>query len=172
MERAKQNNIPGFAPEQILITRKALEEFISQTLEPFVFDLIVLAGFMKVLSAEFVEQRLGKMINIHPSLLPKYPGLHTHERAIADGAKKHGASVHFVTPELDGGPIIARREVDVREDDTPEVLQKRVLVEEHKLLPGVIQLFAEKRLHWNNGDILFDNKSIPETGIPGDLFHD
>ena len=165
LTRASQHKIPGLAPEHPLATKPELEKFINQQLDRFEIDLIVLAGFMKVLSSEFVAPYIGRMINIHPSLLPKYPGLNTHARAIADGEQTHGATVHFVTAELDGGPIIASRQVEVLEDDSPEVLQKRVLAEEHKLLPAVIQLFAENRILWNDGNILLDHKPVPKTGI-------
>ena len=172
LTRASQHNIPGLAPSTSSLPRNELEAFINQTLDQVEFDLIVLAGFMKVLSSEFVERYKGRIINIHPSLLPKYPGLHTHERALADGEKKHGATVHFVTPELDAGPIIAKCEVDVQENDTAVVLQKRVLIEEHKLLPKVIQLFVEDRLRWNDGNIQLDNNSVPATGINENLCDD
>lgn len=109
-------------------------------------SLIVLAGFMRVLSADFVNHYLGRMINIHPSLLPAFPGLDTHTRALAAGVAQHGASVHFVTPDVDGGPLIAQAAVPVLATDTPATLAERVLAEEHRILPLAIRWFAEGRI--------------------------
>ncbi len=121
---------------------KALWEYI-QTYAP---ELVVLAGFMRILTPAFVARYHGRLLNIHPSLLPKYRGLHTHERALAAGERTHGASVHFVTEELDGGPVILQAEVPVRADDDPQRLAARVLVEEHKIYPLVVCWFAQGRL--------------------------
>jgi phosphoribosylglycinamide formyltransferase-1 len=107
-------------------------------------EIIALAGFMRVLTAGFISGWEGRMINIHPSLLPAYKGLHTHERALADGAKLHGCSVHLVTPELDGGPVLMQAEVPVLPGDTPESLAARVLIEEHKLYPRALAMLAER----------------------------
>jgi phosphoribosylglycinamide formyltransferase-1 len=106
-------------------------------------NLVVLAGFMRVLSADFVNHYLGRMINIHPSLLPAFPGLDTHARALAAGVAQHGASVHFVTPDVDGGPVITQAPVPVLTTDTPATLAERVLAEEHRILPLAIRWFAE-----------------------------
>lgn len=100
-------------------------------------DVIILAGYMRILSSAFVSHYMGKMINIHPSLLPKYPGLHTHQRAIDAGDKEHGTSVHFVTEELDGGPVILQAKVPVFEDDDASVLAARVQAQEHRIYPMV-----------------------------------
>ena len=97
---------------------------------------------MRIIGDSFVERWTGRMINLHPSLLPAYPGLHTHARALADGVREHGASVHFVTPELDGGPVIAQARIAVTESDTPESLAQRVLAAEHKLYPHALSLVA------------------------------
>jgi len=109
-------------------------------------DLVVLAGFMRVLGAAFIARYAGRMINIHPSLLPAYPGLHTHRRALADGVRVHGCTVHFVTPEVDVGPIIAQSALTVRDDDDEASLAARVLELEHKLLPQAVQWFCAGRL--------------------------
>ena len=114
------------------------QELIDK-LEPYDLDLIVLAGYMRILSPEFVKHYEGKIINIHPSLLPKYKGLNTHQRAIDAGEKWHGCTVHYVTEELDAGPIIKQTRVPVMSDDTVETLAARVLKEEHKLYPKVIK---------------------------------
>ena len=113
-------------------------------------DLVVLAGFMRILGPEFVGMFLGRLINIHPSLLPKYKGLHTHDRVINAGDRVHGATVHFVTPELDDGPIITQSRVDVQSGDNALTLQQKVLVEEHKIYPRAIQWFAEGKISYEN----------------------
>lgn len=114
-------------------------------------SLVVLAGFMRILGADFVHRFEGRLINIHPSLLPAFPGLHTHERAIAEGAFEHGCTVHFVVPEMDAGPIIAQARVPVPASDTPDALAARVLAKEHELLPRVVRRFAAGRVRLENG---------------------
>ena len=109
-------------------------------------ELICLAGFMRILGAEFVAKWEGRILNIHPSLLPKFPGLNTHTRAIEAGETEHGATVHFVTAELDAGPIIAQEAVSIQPDDTPDALAARVLEVEHRLYPQALRDVAEKRL--------------------------
>ncbi len=113
----------------------AADRAISKTLEGWDVDMVCLAGFMRILSAEFTLAWQGRLINIHPSLLPKFKGVDTHRRAIEAGEKTHGCSVHFVVPELDAGPVIAQSSVPVLPDDTPETLSERVLTAEHKLYP-------------------------------------
>ena len=122
--------------------RTAFEAAISTALEPHAPDMICLAGFMRVLTGGFIEQWTGRMINIHPSLLPKYKGLHTHARALEAGDSKHGCSVHEVTAALDDGPILGQAEVPILTGDTPETLAARVLVQEHLLYPAVLRRFA------------------------------
>lgn len=109
-------------------------------------DLVVLAGFMRVLTDAFVNHYAGRLINVHPALLPAFPGLNTHERALAAGVKLHGCTVHFVTPEVDVGPIVIQAAVPVLDDDTPQTLSARVLAEEHRIFPQAIRWFAEGRL--------------------------
>jgi phosphoribosylglycinamide formyltransferase 1 len=125
-------------------TREAFEAALDADLRSAQIEIIALAGFMRVLTAGFIAGWQGRMINIHPSLLPAYKGLHTHERALADGAKRHGCSVHLVTPELDGGPVLLQAEVPVLPGDTPESLAERVLIEEHKLYPQALSMLAER----------------------------
>ena len=125
-------------------TRQAFDAVLNDYLQSQKLDLIACAGFMRIMSSVLLEPWAGKMINIHPSLLPQYKGTHTHERALADGVKVHGCSVHYVTEELDGGPIIARAEVPVLPGDTPETLSARVLVEEHKLYPKALAIVARQ----------------------------
>ena len=124
--------------------------------------LVVLAGFMRILTDDFVNHYLGRMLNIHPSLLPKFQGLHTHQRAIDAGEKAHGASVHFVTPELDGGPIILQAHVPVLEGDTADELAKRVLSYEHQIYPQVIHWYATKRLSLQKDKVVFDGQALQE----------
>lgn len=111
--------------------------------------LLILAGFMRILTTGFVEHYTGRMINIHPSLLPSFRGLHTHQQAIDAGVRVHGATVHFVTPELDGGPIIAQAIVPVFPDDNEDKLADRVLEQEHRIYPRVVRLIVEDRISLN-----------------------
>lgn len=127
-------------------TREDFEAALDQYLGSMHVEAVALAGFMRVLTAKFISGWDGRMLNIHPSLLPAYKGLHTHERAIADGAKVHGCSVHLVTPELDGGPVLLQAEVPVLPDDTPDTLAARVLTEEHRLYPQAIAWLANRIL--------------------------
>lgn len=127
--------------------REAFERALQNTLTQHKIDLVCLAGFMRVLTPWFVTQWTGRMLNIHPALLPLYKGLHTHERALADGVKTHGATVHFVVPEMDSGPIIMQGSVDVQPGDTPETLAARVLEVEHRIYPEALRLVASGQAH-------------------------
>ena len=123
-------------------SRDMFEDVMTRILESWDTDIVCLAGFMRILGEDFTQRWAGRMINIHPSLLPLYKGLHTHERALADGATTHGCTVHFVTPGLDEGAPILRAEVPVLPGDTPETLAARVLVEEHRIYPEALRLLA------------------------------
>ena len=123
--------------------REAFQEALQAELVKAAPDILCLAGFMRVLTASFVQNWQGRMLNIHPSLLPKYRGLHTHARALEAGDAEHGCTVHEVTPELDEGPILGQAVVPVRAGDTPDDLAERVLVQEHRLYPAVLRRFAE-----------------------------
>lgn len=123
-------------------SRDMFEDIMTQTLESWDVDIVCLAGFMRILGEDFVNRWAGRMINIHPSLLPAYKGLDTHARAIADGATEHGCTVHFVTPGLDEGEAILQARVPVLPGDTPETLAARVLVEEHRIYPLALRLVA------------------------------
>lgn len=131
--------------------REAFERELHALLTSHGIDLVCLAGFMRMLTPWFVEQWSGRLLNIHPALLPSYRGLHTHERALADGVKIHGASVHFVVPEVDSGPIIMQGAVAVRDDDTPERLAARVLEIEHRIYPDALRLVASGGVRIENG---------------------
>jgi phosphoribosylglycinamide formyltransferase-1 len=140
-------------PSKEFATRAEFDAALQQTIDSFAPDLVVLAGFMRILTAPFVNHYAGRMLNIHPSLLPLFPGLATHEQALAAGVLEHGATVHFVTPELDHGPVVVQAQVPVLPGDTADTLSARVLVEEHKLYPRAVRLFVEDRLIIENGDV-------------------
>jgi len=134
-------------------TREAFEEVLAAAVDGFSPKLVACAGFMRVMSAGFVARYAGRMLNIHPSLLPSFTGLHTHERALAAGARVHGCTVHFVTPELDAGPIVIQAAVPVLANDSVETLSKRVLRQEHVAYPRAIRWFLEDRLVNANGRV-------------------
>jgi phosphoribosylglycinamide formyltransferase-1 len=137
-------------------SREAFDAALQVEIDRFEPDLVVLAGFMRILTPGFVNHYEGRMLNIHPSLLPLFPGLHTHEQALEAGVKEHGATVHFVTAQLDHGPMVGQARVPVLEGDTPELLAARVLVQEHQLYPRAIRWFVEDRLTIADGKVLID----------------
>lgn len=126
--------------------RAAFDAALAQVIDAYRADLVVLAGFMRILTDGFVEHYRGRLINIHPSLLPAYAGTHTHERALQDGVKIHGCTVHFVTPTLDAGPIIIQAAVPVLRDDTPSSLSARVLHEEHRIYPQAVRWLCREQV--------------------------
>ena len=138
----------------------ALEGPLGEALARFEPQLIALAGFMRILSAAFVARYLGRMLNIHPSLLPAYRGLHTHRRVLAAREREHGASVHFVTAELDGGPVVLQSKVAVEADDTEASLAARVLSTEHIIYPRALGWCAEQRLVWHDGAPWLDGQRL------------
>ena len=131
--------------------RQAFDAALAATIDGYAPDLVVLAGFMRILSDEFVDHYAGRLINIHPSLLPSFPGLNTHQRALDEGVRVHGCTVHFVTPALDHGPIIAQAAVPVVDGDDAERLAQRVLAQEHVIYPQAVRWFAEDRLQLVDG---------------------
>jgi phosphoribosylglycinamide formyltransferase-1 len=134
--------------------RAAFDSALAAEIDRHAPDLVILAGFMRVLSDTFVEHYARRLINIHPALLPAFPGLDTHERALAGGVKLHGCTVHFVTPVVDAGPILAQAAVPVFPDDTPASLAARVLRQEHRIYPLAVRWFAEGRIVWRaNGTV-------------------
>jgi phosphoribosylglycinamide formyltransferase-1 len=140
LEYAEQQGIAtSVIDHKTFESRESFDTALANLIDGYSPNLVVLAGFMRILTAEFVEHYSQRLINIHPSLLPKFKGLDTHQRAIEAGETEHGASVHFVTPELDDGPVISQAKVSVMPDDTASTLAARVLVEEHKLYPAAIQ---------------------------------
>ena len=137
--------------------RPAFDEALSAALDKYQPDVLVLAGFMRILTDGFVQRYAGRLLNIHPSLLPAFPGLHTHARALAAGVRIHGCTVHFVTPTLDHGPIVAQAAVTVLPKDTEEELAARVLAQEHRIYPQVVRWFCEERLRLTpQGTVLVD----------------
>jgi phosphoribosylglycinamide formyltransferase-1 len=155
LEYAQARGIPtAVVANKEYATRAEFDAVLQETIDRFAPDLVVLAGFMRILTAPFVEHYEGRMLNIHPSLLPLFPGLGTHQQAIDAGEQEHGATVHFVTAELDHGPIVAQARVPVLPGDTEDTLSARVLVEEHKLYPYAVRLFVEDRLSIEeNGEV-------------------
>lgn len=136
----------ALVPHRDHATKAAFEAAMQAVLASWRIDIVCLAGFMRLLSAEFTTAWLGRMINIHPSLLPLHKGLHTHEQALADGVAEHGCTVHFVTPGMDEGPVIAQARVPVLRGDTPDMLAARVLVEEHRLYPEALAMLARGKV--------------------------
>ncbi|MEI7367587.1 phosphoribosylglycinamide formyltransferase [Pectobacterium sp. 1950-15] len=165
LERAQNADIPTFVlnPEDFA-DRAAFDAALANEIEQHEPALVVLAGYMRILSPEFVAQFAGKMLNIHPSLLPKYPGLHTHRKALENGDREHGTSVHFVTDELDGGPLVLQAKVPVFNDDTEESLSERVKTHEHTIYPMVINWFLNGRLVMRDNEAWLDSVRIPPQG--------
>ena len=144
--------------------RAAFDAALAEEIDRRGAELVCLAGFMRVLTDGFVQHYQGRLLNIHPALLPAFPGLDTHARALAAGVKLHGCTVHFVTPEVDAGPIVVQAAVPVLDDDTPERLAARVLVQEHRIYPMAVRWFAEGRLHLTaEGRVSVDAATNPEA---------
>jgi phosphoribosylglycinamide formyltransferase-1 len=139
--------------------RAAFDAALAAEIDRHAPDLVVLAGFMRVLGEEFVRHYEGRMLNIHPSLLPSFPGLKTHEAALAAGVRLHGATVHFVTPSLDCGPIVIQAAVPVLAGDTADALATRVLAQEHVIYPRAVRWFLEGRLHLEGGRVRLDGEA-------------
>lgn len=136
--------------------RASFDKALANAIDAHVPDLVVLAGFMRILTPEFVEHYAGRMMNIHPSLLPSFPGLHTHQQALEAGVKVHGASVHFVTAALDHGPIVLQAVIEVGPEDTPQTLAARLLPCEHQIYPRAVRWFVEGRLRVKDGAVHVD----------------
>ncbi len=145
--------------------RTQFDAALRQAIDRHAPRLVVLAGFMRILGTAFIRHYAGRLLNIHPSLLPAFKGMDTHARALAAGARQHGASVHFVTNDLDGGPVIVQAIVPIRAGDTANTLAARVLHEEHRILPLAILWFVEGRLSIRNGQALLDGETRPEQGL-------
>ncbi|WP_460139954.1 phosphoribosylglycinamide formyltransferase [Pseudomonas sp. S2_E01] len=144
--------------------REAFDAALMELIDAFQPRLVVLAGFMRILSADFVRHYAGRLLNIHPSLLPKYKGLHTHQRALEAGDTEHGCSVHFVTEELDGGPLVVQAVLPVELHDTPQSLAQRVHTQEHLIYPMAVRWFAEGRLSLGEQGALLDGQLLAASG--------
>ncbi|MFZ3004465.1 MAG: phosphoribosylglycinamide formyltransferase [Undibacterium umbellatum] len=158
LEYAASRGIPtAIVVSKQFVTREAFDAALQAKIDEFTPDLVVLAGFMRILTAGFVEHYAGRMLNIHPSLLPSFVGLATHQQAIDAGVKVHGVTVHFVTAELDHGPIVAQAVVPVLDDDTEDTLSHRVLEQEHQIYPRAVLQFVEGKLRIEGNRVQISN---------------
>ncbi|PCI55108.1 MAG: phosphoribosylglycinamide formyltransferase [Gammaproteobacteria bacterium] len=173
LTRAENANITAISlSHKDFDSRESYDQALIIKIDQLSPDVIVLAGFMRILSPAFVQHYQGKLLNIHPSLLPKYQGLNTHQRAIDAGDKEHGVSVHFVTEELDGGPVILQAKVPVFEGDTSDDLAARVHEQEHRIYPLVVKWFCQKRLNMTveeqSEHAILDGCTLPACGYAND----
>ena len=165
LTRAEQSNIPTTVVDhRQFASRDPFDQTLAEAIDKYEPALIVLAGFMRILGADFVKRYQGKILNIHPSLLPDYPGTNTHQRVLDAGEKSHGVSVHFVTEELDGGPVIAQESFTIESIDDAETLALRIHEKEHVLYPTVVSWFADGRLRLEANGAYLDDQLLPETG--------
>lgn len=166
LERAQQADIQTHSIDhKVYASREMFDAELIRTIEQYQPDVVVLAGFMRILSNDFVQRYLGKLVNIHPSLLPKYPGLNTHQRAIDAKDEHHGVTVHYVIPELDAGPNIVQAKVDITEHDTAETLATKVQQQEHIIYPIVLKWMSEGRLSLASDHATLDGERLPESGL-------
>lgn len=165
LERAKAAGIDTRVLEhQAFDGREAFDASLIEAIDAFEPQLVVLAGFMRILSPGFVRHYAGRLLNIHPSLLPKHKGLHTHQRALEAGETEHGCSVHFVTEELDGGPLAVQAVIPVQSGDSADSLAQRVHQQEHRIYPLAVRWFAEGRLRLGAQGAMLDGQTLPATG--------
>ncbi|AEY01027.1 phosphoribosylglycinamide formyltransferase [Oceanimonas sp. GK1] len=169
LERARRANVATeVLPGRDFADRESYDAALLTLMEGYQPDLVVLAGFMRILTPDFVRHYAGRMLNIHPSLLPKYQGLNTHQRAIDAGDDEHGCSVHFVTEELDGGPVILQARVPVFAEDDAAAVAARVQVQEHAIYPLAVRWFCAGRLTMKDGRAWLDGQLLPPEGHAGD----
>lgn len=165
LEKAAERDIATHAlSHKAFDSREAYDAELQSLIDTYQPDLVILAGFMRILTADFTRHFAGRMLNIHPSLLPKYKGVNTHQRALDAGDKEHGVSVHFVTEELDGGPVILQAKVPVFEGDTADDLQARVHEQEHRIYPLVVKWFCDDRLALGAQGVELDNQPLGPHG--------
>lgn len=165
LERAQNAGIKSLVVDHKLYSeREDFEQALIDALDAHKLDAVVLAGFMRILTPKFVCHYKGRLFNIHPSLLPKYPGLHTHRRAIEANDSHGGATVHFVTEELDGGPAVLQAAVEILENETEQTLAKRVLTHEHIIYPLAVQWFLENKLELRDDKAYLNNQALDDTG--------
>ncbi len=166
LEKARKADVKAqFIDHTLFDEREDFERKLDETLRADGVEFIALAGFMRILSEWFVDKWKDRLINIHPSLLPAFKGVHTHERALESGVRIHGATVHYVRPEMDEGPIIGQAAVPVLTGDTKETLSNRVLEAEHKLYPACLKLIAENKARVTAGLVKMDRDSAPDPSI-------
>ncbi|TLX50595.1 phosphoribosylglycinamide formyltransferase [Pseudoalteromonas ruthenica] len=165
LERARNSGIRAeVLDHKAFASRDEYDVALSELIDGFSPDCVVLAGFMRILTPSLVQKFKGKMLNIHPSLLPKYQGLNTHQRALDANDKVHGVSVHFVTEELDGGPVIVQAQVPIENGDTAQTLAQKVHAQEHIIYPLVVKWFSEQRLTMEDNYAVLDNNTLPSQG--------
>ena len=165
LERAKQAGIDTrVLDHKAFASREAFDAALVAAIDACEPQLVVLAGFMRILSSAFVRHYAGRLLNIHPSLLPRYKGLHTHQRALEAGDREHGCSVHFVTEELDGGPLVVQAVIPVQAHDSLDSLAQRVHEQEHLIYPLAVRWFAEGRLRLGAQGAMLDGQPLPSTG--------
>ena len=163
--RAQQSNIATqVIDHKQYASRDLFDNALAKAIDAYNPGLVVLAGFMRILGADFVKHYQGRIINIHPSLLPAYPGTNTHQRVLDAGEKQHGVSVHFVTEELDGGPVIAQESIAIEPTDDADSLAEKIHQKEHILYPTVVSWFADGRLRLDGNDAYLDERLLPESG--------
>ncbi len=166
LERARQAGITALTLDhRDYPDRESYDQALIEQIDHFNPDLVLLAGFMRILTAEFVAHYRGLLLNIHPSLLPEYKGLHTHQRVLDAGDAEHGSTVHFVTQELDGGPLVLQARMAVLPDDTLASLTARIQRQEHRLYPRVMHWFIQGRLKLADGQAWLDGRTIPSGGL-------
>jgi phosphoribosylglycinamide formyltransferase-1 len=164
LEFARQSGIlAAVIDDRVFPSREGFDAALAKAIDEHAPDLVALAGFMRLLTPDFVQRYQGRLMNIHPSLLPAFPGLHTHRRALAEGVKMHGCTVHFVTNEVDRGPVIIQAEVPVRPDDTEESLAARVLRQEHRIYPLAVRWFVEERIVVESGTVRVNAADAGQT---------
>lgn len=164
--RAREAGIEAvLLPHREYDSREAYDGALIKVIDRHEPDLIVLAGFMRILTSRFVQRYFGRILNIHPSLLPDYQGLETHARALADGVAEHGCSVHFVTEELDGGPVVIQAAADVDEEEAVESLREKIQAREHLIYPIAVKWFLEGRLHLASEGARLDGTLLPPQGL-------
>lgn len=169
LQRAEEAGITAQALDaKAFADREAFDAALAQAIDQYQPDLVVLAGYMRILSNAFVQHYAGRMLNIHPSLLPKYPGLYTHRQAIDNGDAEHGTSVHFVTEQLDGGPVILQAKVPIFPGDEEDEVVERVQTQEHTIYPLVVSWFVEGRLAMRDNAAWLDGERLPAQGYAAD----
>jgi len=169
LQRATLANLPAqaFNPRHFP-DRRSFDDALMQHIDIYAPDAVILAGYMRILSPHFVAHYAGRMLNIHPSLLPRYPGLHTHQQVLANGDSEHGTSVHFVTEQLDGGPVVLQAKVPVFSNDNEDDLIGRIKTQEHDIYPLAIDWLLAGRLTLRDGVAWLDGKPLPPPGYAAD----